>query len=184
MKEYILEVKKLIPENFCKKIIEYFPVQGDATIGSKAEVRKDIRNCKGNNIPENLDTFGKIITHNYIKSRIEKVAEIYSEKWPYMTANKITEINLLQYDANEHKAGYTYHTDDSIVTPKRTISISICLSNNFTGGEFVFDLNKDGEYQLPQNIGDCVAFPSNFMFPHSVRRVTKGTRYALISWIA
>jgi hypothetical protein len=45
MKEYILEVKKIIPQKLCKKIIHYFDNDyGEAgTVGSG--VNKDIRNC-------------------------------------------------------------------------------------------------------------------------------------------
>ena len=50
------------------------------------------------------------------------------------------------------------------------------------GGEFVFDLPGE-KYQVGQNIGDALIFPSNFLFPHQVNQITRGTRYALIGWI-
>ena len=31
--------------------------------------------------------------------------------------------------------------------------------------------------------GDVIIFPSNFMYPHKVEPVTKGTRYYYISWV-
>ena len=31
--------------------------------------------------------------------------------------------------------------------------------------------------------GRLVMWPSNFMYPHSVSPVTKGTRYAIVSWL-
>ena len=30
--------------------------------------------------------------------------------------------------------------------------------------------------------GDALMFPSNFMYPHEVMPVTKGTRYSIITW--
>ena len=30
--------------------------------------------------------------------------------------------------------------------------------------------------------GDVLIFPSNFLFPHEVKPVKKGTRYSAISW--
>ena len=50
------------------------------------------------------------------------------------------------------------------------------------GGEFVFDLPQN-KIQYPQNVGDAIIFPSNFMFPHQVNQITEGTRYALIAWV-
>ena len=69
-----------------------------------------------------------------------------------------------------------------ISVSERQISVSICLNNDFEGGEFVFDF-KDEKYQFPQNVGDAVVFPSNFMFPHQVNQVTQGTRYAIVAWL-
>jgi predicted 2-oxoglutarate/Fe(II)-dependent dioxygenase YbiX len=30
--------------------------------------------------------------------------------------------------------------------------------------------------------GDILLFPSNFMFPHEVKEITKGIRYSFVSW--
>ena len=58
------------------------------------------------------------------------------------------------------------------------LSILGVLNNDYEGGEFyliddIIDLKK----------GDVIIFPSNFMYPHKVEPVTKGTRYSYISWI-
>ena len=31
--------------------------------------------------------------------------------------------------------------------------------------------------------GAVLIFPSNFMYPHKVEPVTKGTRYSYVSWV-
>ena len=85
-------------------------------------------------------------------------------------------------DRNESKAGYIFHSDFGPKCTERQLSISICLNNKYDGREFVFD-TPEGRYTIPQNEGDAVIFPSNFMFPHSVNKVTAGTRYALIGWV-
>ena len=36
---------------------------------------------------------------------------------------------------------------------------------------------------IPLKQGELLIFPSNFMFPHKVEPVTKGTRYSYISWV-
>ena len=41
----------------------------------------------------------------------------------------------------------------------------------------------DGEFEKKPNHGSCVVFPSNFMYPHEVKEVTKGTRYSVMTWI-
>ena len=83
---------------------------------------------------------------------------------------------------NKHDVGYSWHVDMGYKAEARTLSMSICLNNDFKGGEFVFDLLENQE-QFPQNTGDAIVFPSNFIYPHQVNKVTEGTRYALIGWV-
>ena len=59
-----------------------------------------------------------------------------------------------------------------------TLSIVGLLNDDFEGGEFVmFD---DMKFDLKK--GDVLVFPSNFLYPHKVDKVTKGVRYAYVSW--
>ena len=52
------------------------------------------------------------------------------------------------------------------------------LNDNFEGGDF---LMFDGQ-KLELSAGDIIVFPSNFLYPHAVTTVTKGTRYSFVSW--
>jgi hypothetical protein len=180
VKEYILEVKKLIPEEYCKKIISYYDnnLITAQTVGGE---NRKIRNCDTR--PITKDSFGKKICFNYIEKTIFDCVSFYEKSIEKTDVNKISSLEILKYVANEYDAGYKFHRDFGTEVTKRAFSISICLNNSFTGGEFVFDLGKEGKIQYPQNIGDAVMFPSNFMFPHQVNKVTKGIRYAIIGWV-
>ena len=180
MRDYILEIKKLIPEHNCKKIINYFDHSyHDAGIGDR-EVNKNIRNCLTKDILE-TKTFGEKICSNFVQEKIFNCVEHYQKKFD-IGIKKISQLDILKYESNSHKAGYTYHQDFGDTCSERHLSISICLNNDFLGGEFVFDL-PEGEHIVPQNIGDAVIFPSNFMFPHKVNKITEGTRFAIIGWV-
>jgi len=52
------------------------------------------------------------------------------------------------------------------------------LNEDYEGGEFVLFDNLI----IPFKTGDIVVFPSNFLYPHAVQPVTKGTRYSYVSW--
>ena len=54
----------------------------------------------------------------------------------------------------------------------------IFLNDNYAGGEFVLC-----NAHLKKEQGSAVVFPSNFMFPHQVKEVTKGKRYSVMVWI-
>jgi predicted 2-oxoglutarate/Fe(II)-dependent dioxygenase YbiX len=58
------------------------------------------------------------------------------------------------------------------------LSILGLLNDNFEGGDFLmFDAKK-----VNLSAGDIILFPSNFLYPHAVTTITKGTRYSFVSW--
>ena len=59
------------------------------------------------------------------------------------------------------------------------LSIIGLLNDNYKGGGFIMCEDKKIELKA----GDIVIFPSNFLFPHKVEPVTKGTRYSFVSWV-
>ena len=58
------------------------------------------------------------------------------------------------------------------------LSILGLLNDDFEGGDFLmFDSKK-----VNLSAGDIILFPSNFLYPHAVETITKGTRYSFVSW--
>lgn len=58
------------------------------------------------------------------------------------------------------------------------LSVLALLNDDFEGGDFLMFGNK----KVKLSAGDIIIFPSNFMYPHAVTTVTKGTRYSCVSW--
>ena len=56
----------------------------------------------------------------------------------------------------------------------------IFLNDNYEGGEFVM---LDETYKPKVKQGSVIVFPSNFMYDHEVKKVTKGNRYSVMTWI-
>ena len=53
------------------------------------------------------------------------------------------------------------------------------LNDDYEGGELImFDGTK-----IDTKKGDLLIFPANFLFPHEVELVTKGTRYSYVTWV-
>jgi hypothetical protein len=59
-----------------------------------------------------------------------------------------------------------------------TLSIVGVLNDDYEGGEFKFF----NDYKVELLKGDIVIFPSLFLYPHRVEKVTKNTRYSFVSW--
>ncbi|MGB0910195.1 MAG: 2OG-Fe(II) oxygenase [Nitrospirales bacterium] len=58
------------------------------------------------------------------------------------------------------------------------LSILGLINDGYEGGEFVFS----SKHVVPLKSGDILVFPSNFMYPHEVKEVTKGERYTFVAW--
>ena len=180
-KEYVLEMSKVIPKEYCQKIIDYFDHDAEDATTTGGGLDKNIRNCTTKSI---LDTksFGEKIVTNYVMSKIFEICDIYHKKFNDFRIDRISQLDLLKYEHNQYKAGYDFHTDMGSGCSERQLSISISLNNDYTGGEFVFNFNGE-KVQYTQNIGDVIAFPSTFIYPHKVNKIMSGTRYALIGWV-
>lgn len=59
------------------------------------------------------------------------------------------------------------------------LSVLGSLNNDYEGGELIMF----GDKKIELNAGDIMVFPSNFMYPHEVKKVTSGIRYSYVSWV-
>ena len=75
----------------------------------------------------------------------------------------------------------TNNQNHVLANTMRKISCSIQLSDpdDYDGGDFyVAGIN----YKKPK-VGSALIFPSNFMFPHEVKKITNGERWSIVSWL-
>jgi hypothetical protein len=92
-----------------------------------------------------------------------------------------TNIKFNKYNENTEMAEHCDHIHSMV--PGHTIGIPTLtivglLNDDFEGGNFVMF----GDEKIDLEKGDVLVFPSNFLYPHRVERITKGTRYTFISW--
>ena len=144
-------------------------------------VDKKIRNTKNlilSNKSESMTNvhFGMLIARvciDYIK-RYEKdlnLSQFYIKG--------VHDIQLLKYETGGF---YNWHTDHSGDVP-RTISCILFLNDDYEGGELMFqDPQGENEITIKPKSARLVIWPSNFMFPHTVKPVTAGLRYSIVAW--
>lgn len=77
----------------------------------------------------------------------------------------------------DHKEATFYGGKDLI----RKLSISLCLTSDYTGGELQIlkDANRTME-SYKMNCGDVLIFPSDLV--HRVRKIKTGKRISLVGW--
>jgi Rps23 Pro-64 3,4-dihydroxylase Tpa1-like proline 4-hydroxylase len=180
VKNYIKIFENIISDELCDRILSEY-ANSDQWSDSKIAdgLHKNIRNCKIINI-----SFDDIINQNQnirkkidddIYSEVSKIISLLNKEYIQLKATQDSGYDLLKY---EEDGFYTQHTD-SFKEMNRAISCSLCLNDDYDGGEFAF-FDRTLKYKLKK--GSVITFPSNFMYPHEILPVTKGTRYSIITW--
>ena len=97
-----------------------------------------------------------------------------------MESSKINQIDLLKYSPG---GKHEIHVDHNTNNP-RCLSIIMNLNDNYEGGDLIFTDQKEKEIKkFKLGKGTILFFPSNFMYPHIIKTITKGTRYSIVSWL-
>jgi predicted 2-oxoglutarate/Fe(II)-dependent dioxygenase YbiX len=181
LEDYIYIVKNALSLNLCDEVLDEFKNSDEwvDTVVGRGEVKKNIRNCQTIIISyPHVIQKNKDIRHeldNAIFDGATKCIKEYNTKFPRCKIEEDSGYELLKYSVG---CFYTEHIDFFKARP-RAVSCSFILNDDFEGGEFAF-FNKELKYKLGK--GDALLFPSNFMYPHEVMPVTKGTRYSIITW--
>lgn len=171
--KYIVVLKNIVPLDLCDKIIEEYK-NCDQWKQAKTAAQDNSRTC---------DFIAMSIQNNEYRKKLDfdlfnvaaECLKLYNEKFNYCHATEDTGYDLLRYKEGQY---YREHTDSFTAEP-RLISCSFHLNDDYTGGEFAF-FNKKIIHKV--NKSDAIIFPSNFMYPHQILPVTKGTRYSIITW--
>tara|TARA_R100000664_G_scaffold10674_1_gene17580 strand:- start:2576 stop:3127 length:552 start_codon:yes stop_codon:yes gene_type:complete len=178
--EAVMELKGIVNNTFIEKIIPLIDKKANQNlaIGGAGDVETNVRNVKGYNL--DLKTPTNIFYWNYIKKEIERLYAHYKIKFPKMMSNKINQIDLLKYSVG---GKYNIH-NDYYTLAQRHLSVIINLNDNYEGGDLVFFDQKNVEVKRLNLIkGSIVFFPSNFMYPHMIEPIKKGTRYSIVAWL-
>ena len=113
----------------------------------------------------------------------KEIIRLYQDKHPYMkyfNPNRTANFRINRYGVNgfmsEHADNIHHSHGQQYGYP--SASCLLFLNDDYEGGEIVI---ADTMYK-PEK-GSAIIFPSNFMFPHYVNKVTKGERYSIITWL-
>ncbi len=180
----IYQKSNFIKEPYFEKMFTYIKSLSDY---QQAEVVKNggslDTNIRSTKIAE-LSPFDKSLTNvhwfNFLKFQILKEVENYKKQIKVSEFRGDINIAVLKYNPGDF---YIYHVDDGHSTP-RTLSIIILLNDDYKGGELCFmapDQKKEITIKTEKN--KIIIWPSNFLYPHSVKKVTEGVRYSIVSWI-
>lgn len=122
----------------------------------------------------------------WIFDRLNFVIQSANEMFYGFELNGYEAFQYTMYDESENGM-YDWHMDMGLGTREfegepRKLSLTLCLNDDFEGGEFQINTGKENEPITPEVFkGRCLLFPSFVI--HRVKPVTKGTRKSLVVWV-
>jgi predicted 2-oxoglutarate/Fe(II)-dependent dioxygenase YbiX len=114
--------------------------------------------------------------HNQFNILLLATSISYAQRYNVYSPLFHEEYDLLKYEEGQE---YKAHHDDGIGM-NRVISSILYLNDDYEGGEIEFI--HMGVKIKPQ-AGMLILFPSSFPYTHIAHPVTKGKKYALVTWI-
>jgi hypothetical protein len=127
---------------------------------------------------DNIST--KHVIGKSLSNAIKKYQDTINYPW-FTSWQGYTHVRFNKYAENKKMALHADHIYSMFDGERKgipTLSILGVLNDDYEGGEFYIIDNK-----INFSKGDILLFPSNFMYPHKVEPVTRGTRYSYISWV-
>ena len=180
IKDYIITLENVLTPNLCDAVLEEYANSGEwqqteIANGVDTNIRSatTIQMSQNFVIARNAETRRKLDA--YIFASVGDAIRRYNENFDLCHIEEDSGYELLRYETGQF---YTQHTDSFKARP-RAVSCSFALNDDYEGGEFGF---FDRELIIKAPKGGAVLFPSNFMYPHEIMPVTKGTRYSIITW--
>ena len=175
---YIKLYSDIVSEDLCEEIIEandttFKPSTYSTHVGKSANTPERVR----------MDEFWirkNSVYYKPVQKCFEEVIKRYKEDFPDFNVQHTTDFRINRYseghfmsrhvDNNHHSHGQEWGYPQ--------VSALLFLNNDYDGGEF----QVSNSFFSPSK-GSSIIFPSNFMYPHSVDKITKGTRWSIVTWL-
>ena len=118
--------------------------------------------------------------YNPLKDCFIKAIRQYEYEFPLFLCEHTTDFRINRYS----KGGFMSRHIDNIHHSHGQkwgyphVSALLYLNDDYSGGEFVV-----ADKEIKPKKGSSIIFPSNFMYPHEVKKVKNGTRYSIMTWL-
>lgn len=181
IEDYIVVFDNILSNELCDAILHEYSSENEwqPTYVGNGIIERDIRNTDSVSLSLPLVIQRNAIIRKTLDDEIFKCAgsaiQQYNNIFPEAMIEQDSGYELLRYKEEQF---YVQHTDSFMKQP-RAVSCSFALNDDYEGGEFAF---WDRGKKVSLKKGSAILFPSNFMYPHEIMPVTKGTRYSIVTW--
>jgi len=185
IKNFIKIYDEILPWKVLSNLIRYSNVVKfeESRVGGGEHNRVDfnIRRTYVYGLTNLSNSMSLVHWHNLLYHYFKQTLLIYKNdlKIEDYSYKNISSLSLLKY---ENTGFYTCHVDHFAEHP-RTMSCILLLNNDYEGGNICFrNPDGSGEWQVEVKPNRMILWPSNFLYPHMVKPVTKGIRYSVVAW--
>lgn len=184
LKDYVKVYDNFLEKSFCKKVIE----QIEKDDWHKHEFYNELTHTSTTHDTDLSVLWNGSSETQRIHERIWDAIYQYVlvdnknlNNW-FSTWSGYSRLRYNKYDKNTEMKLHCDHITtlfDGSARGIPTLSVLGVLNEDYEGGEFI--MWNDEVIKL--KTGSLLIFPSNFLYPHKVTPVTKGTRYSYVSWV-
>lgn len=177
LQDYIA-IYKAIEPLICKKIIDdsnqaqwVKHAYSDPITQQSITYEDDLDVCYQDKYTDYLHNKIKDCVNDYLKNVVPDPFQL----------QEVSRIRFNRYETGTNMKPHHDHIHTLFDGEKKGVpilSILGLLNDDFEGGDFLMLDSK----KVNLSAGDIILFPSNFLYPHAVTTITKGTRYSFVSW--
>ena len=189
LRKYVANYENFLDADYCKKAVKAL---------KKAEWSTHQFYQAGSNDYVSYEnelsvSWSNIKQRKEIQDKLHSGLQRYIDELQYMTKvgpkvykwfggwNGYSELRFNKYDETTQMKLHCDHIHSMFDGNRKGIpvlSILGVLNDDYEGGELImWDQEK-----IELKGGSLLIFPSNFMYPHEVKPVTKGSRFSYVSW--
>jgi len=186
IKNFIKIYDEILPWEALCNLIRFANVSEfkETKIGGKGASRTDFNIRRTYTLP--LSNLNNSLSNVHWFNLLQFYFDKYLKQYQFDNNNiidyhydSIFDIEILKY---ENTGFYTWHVDHFASIP-RTMSCIFLLNNDYEGGNLCFrNPDGSGEWEIEVKPNRMIIWPSNFLYPHTVKPVTKGKRYSVVAW--
>lgn len=176
IENYIVRYDKVLSKDLCNKILP------DYKTINWAKTSSDEFSSKDNSFDTSHDDIDmKLIVMDQFRMIIEDYIKNLKMDW-FKEMNNFTNPKHDRFRVGDKMKKHCDHihtlfSDNHEGIPILTLQAAI--NDNYEGGDFIF--YDDKKIEIVQ--GDVLVFPSNFLYPYRIEKVTKGIKYNIVSWV-
>ena len=180
MRKWIGYYQNIVSDNLCDKLIDYSdnqkPLQPSTYSTSSGKSDRSKERVK---MDDGWFRKGEKF-YDDIRKSFQEVIRRYQEKHPDFVCQRHTDFRLNKYSyggfMSRHVDNIHHSHGQKYGYPQ--VSSLLFLNDDYKGGQL-----KISNITYNTKKGSAIIFPSNFMFPHEVKKITHGERWSIVTWL-